>query len=150
MPENAKDHSLVTLVRNAIECYKNEGEHAVKKICSQFERVANLSQSQELVLEKTVQIVCEHYSITEQSIFSKSRCTPLPEARRMCYVLMKFTVNISESKIAKYFNGRDAASIFRAIKEFENLKDQIKSDRVFFATYSTLEKIITEFKNTKK
>ena len=63
--------------------------------------------------------VCAHYKIKEIDLLSKSRSQPLPEARFVCFFMMRKFLQYPYDRIGSYFK-RDHATVIWGVRQVES------------------------------
>lgn len=66
-------------------------------------------------------LVVEHFEISEQQIFSKSRLQKVARARQVAMYLARQATEKSLPEIGKYFGGKDHTTVMHAIRRVEEL-----------------------------
>ena len=87
---------------------------------------------------KIIDLILNEYSLTVETIKSKSRVKPLPEARFICYELIKYNTELSLKSIGKIFSGRDHSTIINGLKAVSDWKHTDVEFRQKFLYLETL------------
>jgi len=86
-------------------------------------------------------MVCWQMQISEYDILSKSRSTPLPDARSIAMTLIYKYADVYKSDIAKTF-GKDHSTVIFALNKCQDLLD---TDKKFKENYLAIEKRVQNF-----
>lgn len=94
-----------------------------------------------ITIDEILEKVCNHYSVSVESINTKSRKREVVQVRQISMYFAKTLLDISTSKIGQRIGNRDHATVLHAIKI---VKDQMDVDKQF---RSEMEEIEAEIKH---
>ncbi|MCQ2083121.1 MAG: chromosomal replication initiator protein DnaA [Bacteroidaceae bacterium] len=89
-----------------------------------------------ITIDDIISKVCEYYSVSPESIQSKSRKHEIVQARQISMFLANKYLDYSTSKIGAYIGKRDHATVLHA---FGMVRDQIQIDKNFKADIENIE-----------
>lgn len=89
-----------------------------------------------ITIDDIINKVCEYYSVSPDSIQSKSRKHEIVQARQISMYLAKEYLDYSTSKIGAYIGKRDHATVLHA---FGMVRDQMQIDKNFKADIDNIE-----------
>ena len=93
-----------------------------------------------LTIDDILEIVCQHYNVTPQNVFSKSRKRDYVLARQISmYLAQKFT-KMPTARIGQLIGGRDHSTVIHSCSAIEQ---RLKVDKAFSEELSSIE---TSFK----
>lgn len=100
------------------------------------------AEPQRILLDRTMRVVCAHYSVTRREINSQRRTEDVVRPRQVAMYLAKALTPLSYPDIGRRLGGRDHTTILHAVKKIEKL---IKSDRYLYAEIEYLKtRILTD------
>jgi chromosomal replication initiator protein len=89
-----------------------------------------------LTIDDILEAVCQHYDVTPQNVFSKSRKRDYVQARQMSmYLAQKFT-KMPTSRIGQLIGGRDHSTVIHSCSAVEQ---RLKVDKAFADEVSSIE-----------
>lgn len=89
-----------------------------------------------ITIDDIINKVCEYYSVSPESVQSKSRKHEIVQARQISMFLANKYLDFSTSKIGAYIGKRDHATVLHA---FGIVRDQIQIDKNFKADIENIE-----------
>lgn len=81
---------------------------------------------------RVIKIVSELSNVSVDDILSKSRLTPIVEARRVAMVLLRDNLKLKYVQAGSYFN-KDHATVINAVKKHKDFMDVDKNYREYFS-----------------
>ena len=93
----------------------------------------------ELSPEKIREVVCDYFSVSEDSVASKSRVRAVANARHIAMYLSKQMTKKSLSEIGRAVGGRDHATVLHSCSVVNDLMD---TDKEFKNHVEEIEKIL--------
>ena len=89
-----------------------------------------------LTIDDILDKVCQHYNVSQQNVFSKSRKRDYVLARQISmYLAQKFT-NMPTSRIGHLIGGRDHSTVIHSCTAVEQ---RLKVDRAFMEEINSIE-----------
>lgn len=99
--------------------------------------------AEDLMLGVVASAVCDSYRIRQHELISDSRQHPLPDARALCYLLIKsHHPKMPLKKIGQYFGGRDHSTISTALA---TVKDLLETEKALQKTFKQLSLKISTY-----
>ena len=89
-----------------------------------------------LTIDDILETVCQHFNVTPQNVFSKSRKRDYVQARQISmYLAQKFT-KMPTSRIGQLIGGRDHSTVIHSCTAIEQ---RLKVDKGFVAELNSIE-----------
>lgn len=89
-----------------------------------------------LTIDDILESVCQHYNVSQQNVFSKSRKHDFVQARQVSmYLAQKFT-KMPTSRIGQLIGGRDHSTVLHSCTAVEQ---RLKTDKAFSDEISSIE-----------
>ncbi len=89
-----------------------------------------------LTIDDILEVVCQHYNVTPQNVFSKSRKRDFVQARQVSmYLAQKFT-KMPTSRIGQLIGGRDHSTVIHSCSTIEQ---RLKIDKSFVDELGSIE-----------
>ena len=90
-----------------------------------------------LTIDDILERVCQHYGVTQQHVYSKSRKRELVQVRQVSmYLAQKFT-KMPASRIGQLIGGRDHSTVLHSCQAVER---RLKVDKAFVDELSSIER----------
>jgi len=89
-----------------------------------------------LTVEDILEKVCQHYNVTQQQVFGKSRRRDYVQARQLSMYLAQKYIHIPAARIGQIFGGRDHSTVLHSCSAIEK---RLKIDQAFAAELSSIE-----------
>lgn len=89
--------------------------------------------------KELIELVCNHFGVTEQQIKSRVRHSDIVIARQMTAYLLQYYTTLTTGRCGKIIN-RDHATILHSIKVINNIKE-IKDNKEILEKITTVENI---------
>lgn len=136
---NILEHALISITDLLALCKAAHIEHpAIDKA------TILITKSPKFILIFILELVKNHYDVTQEQLVSESKNTPVVQCRRAYFCLARTQTSISLSEIGKLVE-RDHSTVHYSLKkmdEFEEVNDKE------WSTYKTIrDKYEKEFKN---
>ena len=93
----------------------------------------------ELSLEKIKEVVCGYFSVSEDSVASKSRVRDVANARHIAMYLSKQMTKKSLSEIGRVIGGRDHATVLHSCSV---VNDLMETDKDFRSHVEEIERLL--------
>lgn len=106
--------------------------HLAERVIKRAVKVDNRPLTVDDILEK----VCQHYGVTQQNVFSKSRKREFVQARQVCMYLAQKYTKMPSARIGKLIGGRDHSTVIHSCSAIEQ---RLKLDKAFHAELSSIE-----------
>jgi len=103
----------------------------LQKVLSRIKEI-NLDQKDNFereLCDKIITICANHYLIDKNDVLTSKKRGNVSIARKMCFVLMKKNLNISDSSIGEYVGGRSKQFVNNELKTIILDKDKVKTIR---------------------
>ena len=106
----------------------------------------NCDNTQKRELEiKILVYTSEEFGITTDNILYSPKRGDVVAARKLCFVIFKEQLGMSEYAIAKYFNRSDPI-VNRAVHEFEKYEGKVKEEKKILAAYRNIVEKLEKYK----
>ncbi len=89
-----------------------------------------------LTIDDILEKVCQHYNVTQQSVFSKSRKRDLVQVRQVSMYLAQKYTKMPASRIGQLIGGRDHSTVLHSCAAIEQ---RLKIDRKFSDELGSIE-----------
>ncbi len=89
-----------------------------------------------LTVDDIVEKVCDHYGVSQQQVFSRSRKRDLVLVRQVSMYLAQKYTKMPASRIGQLIGGRDHSTVLHSCNTVEQ---RLKIDKVFLAEISSIE-----------
>ena len=89
-----------------------------------------------LTIDDILDKVCNHYGVSQQSVFSKSRKRDFVQARQISMYLAQKHTKMPSSRIGQLIGGRDHSTVIHSCNAVEQ---RLKIDKAFVAELSSIE-----------
>jgi len=106
--------------------------HLAERIIKRAVKVDNKPLTIDDILEK----VCNHYNVTPQNVFSKSRKRDYVIVRQVSMYLAQKYTKMPASRIGQLIGGRDHSTVIHSCSTVEQ---RLKVDKAFNAELSSIE-----------
>lgn len=120
---------IALIFRQIYTVVRKYGVENVLKKLREIEAKADEPSDVELI-DIIINNVCKEFNVKRDTLFQKNKNARASEARRMCYVLIKTYLRLSNRQIAWFFNQHDK-SVWRAIMEYQSMSTKIKWQKDF-------------------
>jgi chromosomal replication initiation ATPase DnaA len=133
------DKEIVLVVKNIAKAVK---KHGVKKVIAALDKLDNQKTFEEVDKNLTLFIIDEvsaKFQVNPKELSNKNIRGLKVQARSMCFVLIKKHLKMSHQSIVGLFGGSNHSIVSSALREFENLNCDIKSDRLYLDIYREIE-----------
>lgn len=118
----------------------------LQKVLSRIKEI-NLDQKDNIereLCDKIITICANHYLIDKNDVLTSKKRGNVSIARKMCFVLMKKNLNISDSSIGEYIGGRSKQFVNNELKTIKLDKEKLKTIREI-KFYDDFVKLNNEF-----
>ena len=106
--------------------------HLADRVIKRAVKVDNHPLTVDDILEK----VCQHFNVTQQNVFSKSRKREYVQARQVSMYLAQKYTKIPSARIGKLIGGRDHSTV---IHSCSTLEQRLKVDKSFVEEMNSIE-----------
>ena len=106
--------------------------HLAERVIKRAVKVDNHPLTIDDILEK----VCNHYGVSQQNVFSKSRKRDFVQVRQISMYLAQKYTKMPAGRIGQLIGGRDHSTVIHSCNTIEQ---RLKVDRAFFAELSSIE-----------
>ena len=89
-----------------------------------------------LTIDDILEKVCNHYNVSQQNVFSKSRKRDYVMVRQISMYLAQKYTKMPASRIGQLIGGRDHSTVIHSCSTVEQ---RLKVDKSFFAELSSIE-----------
>jgi len=89
-----------------------------------------------LTIDDILECVCEHYGVSQQSVFSKSRKRDLVQVRQVSMYLAQKYTKMPASRIGQLIGGRDHSTVLHSCAAIEQ---RMKVDKAFLEELRSIE-----------
>jgi chromosomal replication initiator protein len=89
-----------------------------------------------LTIDDILEKVCNHYGVSQQNVFSKSRKRDFVQVRQISMYLAQKYTKMPAGRIGQLIGGRDHSTVIHSCNTIEQ---RLKVDRAFFAEMSSIE-----------
>lgn len=127
-------------------------QKAIRKIGYEnlIKQILRVAENSDHPLRKELEVnilkyVSEEFNVTVEDILNSAKRGNEATARKITFILFKKQFDLSEYRIAKYFN-RSSVIINRAVHEFNKYDKKYKADRIILDKYNSIVKKINIFK----
>ena len=114
--------------------------HIDMHLCERVIKRAVKVDNHPLTIDDILEKVCQHYGVTQQNVFSKSRKREFVQARQVCMYLAQKYTKMPSARIGKLIGGRDHSTVIHSCTAIEQ---RLKVDKGFAGELSSIE---TSFK----
>ena len=128
-----------SLMAHSIVYNSNIDMHLAERVIKRAVKVDNHPLTIDDILEK----VCQHYGVTQQNVFSKSRKREYVQARQVSMYLAQKYTKMPSARIGKLIGGRDHSTVIHSCTTIEQ---RLKVDKTFLEELNSIE---TSFKLKK-
>ena len=123
---------LTSLMAYSIVYNSNIDMRLAERVIKRAVKVDNHPLTVDDILEK----VCEHYNVTQQSVFSKSRKRDLVQVRQVSMYLAQKYTKMPASRIGQLIGGRDHSTVLHSCATIEK---RMKVDKLFLEELRSIE-----------
>ena len=106
--------------------------HLADRVIKRAVKVDNHPLTVDDILEK----VCQHFNVTQQNVFSKSRKREYVQARQVSMYLAQKYTKIPSARIGKLIGGRDHSTVIHSCSTIEQ---RLKVDKSFVEEMNSIE-----------
>lgn len=106
--------------------------HLVERVIKRSVKVDNHPLTIDDILEK----VCNHYGVSQQNVFSKSRKREFVQVRQICMYLAQKHTKMPASRIGQLIGGRDHSTVLHSCSAIEQ---RLKVDKAFGEELNSIE-----------
>ena len=110
-------------------------EIAVKEL----QNIISPDKPREVTAELILEVVTEHFGITEEQIMSKSRSSDIAKPRQISMYLCKKLTDLPLDAIGQLLGGRDHSTVIHGVRK---ISEEIEADEAFRKTIETIKKKI--------
>ncbi len=121
-----------SLMAYSIVYNTNIDMHLAERIIKRAVKVDNHPLTIDDILEK----VCQHYGVTQQNVFSKSRKREFVQARQVSMYLAQKHTKMPSARIGKLIGGRDHSTVIHSCTAIEQ---RLKTDKAFIDEINSIE-----------
>ena len=93
-----------------------------------IKNVVNYEATKQVSVDTIVSTVCNHYGVTQQDLFSRTRKSNVVRARQVAMYLSKQMTELSTAKIGTLVGNKDHATVIHACK---TISGQLEIDKAF-------------------
>ena len=140
----SKVEDNISLFKHILRVCKSHKVINVDGILRQLD-IYGLTEYETELIEAVIYRVLALYDISRDQLLNSYKTRTCNEARKMCYVLIKTHLDMSEQKIALYFN-RNNRVVYRAIDDYKKMRSNIKWQREFIDKMKAVDKEISLLK----
>jgi len=123
---------LNSLMAYSIVYNSNIDMHLAERVIKRAVKVDNHPLTIDDILEK----VCQHYGVTQQCVFSKSRKRDYVQVRQVSMYLAQKYTKMPASRIGQLIGGRDHSTVLHSCSAIEK---RLKVDRAFVEEMGSIE-----------
>jgi chromosomal replication initiator protein len=123
---------LNSLMAHSIVYNSNIDLHLAERIIKRAVKIDNHPLTIDDILEK----VCQHYGVTQQNVFSKSRKRDYVQVRQVSMYLAQKYTKMPASRIGQLIGGRDHSTVLHSCSAVEQ---RLKTDRQFVDDINSIE-----------
>ena len=110
-------------------------EIAVKEL----QNIISPDKPREVTAQLILEVVTEHFGITEEQIMSKSRSSDVAKPRQISMYLCKKLTDLPLDAIGQLLGGRDHSTVIHGVRK---ISEEIEADEAFRKTIETIKKKI--------
>jgi len=121
-----------SLMAYSIVYNSNIDMHLAERIIKRAVKVDNHPLTIDDILEK----VCQHFGVTQQNVFSKSRKREFVQARQVSMYLAQKYTKMPSARIGKLIGGRDHSTVIHSCTAIEQ---RLKVDKAFLEEMNSIE-----------
>jgi len=129
------------IVHRGIQKY---GIRRITKLIEEIDLQENNSNFN-LIYDYIVEAVCSEYDITRDDLMHSTKRGEITIARKVCFVIIKQNLSISNERLAKNFGGRVRQVINNAMSDFKELDRESKADAPFLACYDKVNNQVVKY-----
>ena len=89
-----------------------------------------------LTIDDILEMVCQHFGVTQQNVFSKSRKREFVQARQVSMYLAQKYTKMPSARIGKLIGGRDHSTVIHSCATIEQ---RLKIDKAFVEEINSIE-----------
>jgi chromosomal replication initiator protein len=89
-----------------------------------------------LTIDDILEKVCNHYGVSQQNVFSRSRKRDYVVVRQISMYLAQKYTKMPASRIGQLIGGRDHSTV---IHSCDTIEKRLKVDKTFYAELSSIE-----------
>ena len=97
----------------------SEKEITLAIATEELQNYINPDKPREITLQLIVEIVCDHFQIPMDQMFSKARSSDIAKPRMIAMYLANSMTNASQNAIGAFLGGRDHSTVIHGIKKIE-------------------------------
>ena len=122
-----------SLMAYSIVYNSNIDMHLAERIIKRAVKVDNHPLTIDDILEK----VCQHFGVTQQNVFSKSRKREFVQVRQISMYLAQKYTKMPASRIGQLIGGRDHSTVLHSCSAVE---ERLKVDKAFLEELNSIER----------
>ena len=123
---------LNSLMAYSIVYNSNIDMHLAERIIKRSVKVDN----HPLTVDDILETVCQHYGVSQQSVFSKSRKREFVQVRQVAMYLAQKHTKMPASRIGQLIGGRDHSTVLHSCSTIEQ---RMKVDKAFLEDLNSIE-----------
>jgi len=123
---------LNSLMAYSIVYNSNIDMHLAERIIKRSVKVDN----HPLTIDDILETVCQHYGVSQQSVFSKSRKREFVQVRQVAMYLAQKHTKMPASRIGQLIGGRDHSTVLHSCSTIEQ---RLKVDKAFLEDMNSIE-----------
>ena len=123
---------LNSLMDYSIVYNSNIDMHLSERIIKRSVKVDN----HPLTIDDILETVCQHYGVSQQSVFSKSRKREFVQVRQVAMYLAQKHTKMPASRIGQLIGGRDHSTVLHSCSTIEQ---RLKVDKAFLEDMNSIE-----------
>ncbi|MDR2042273.1 MAG: chromosomal replication initiator protein DnaA [Tannerella sp.] len=125
--------TLVSLVAHSVTHNREIDITLARQVIKQ---IVSVKPAESLSIEKIRKVVCDHFHLAQELLYSPSRKREIVLARQIVMYLAKEYLHMSFSQIGKAVGGKNHATVLYG---YNSIKDQMEIDKLFRSKMETLE-----------
>lgn len=141
------DEELVFVVKRLA---KAVSKHGVKKVVSVLDKINSeeaFVESHKALIKFIMRETSTEFQVNPEDMKRQNIRGIKVDARSMCFVLLKKHLDLSHNDIAGLFGSKNHSIVSNAIRKFNDLNYESKTDRKFLDVFRSLDKRVEEHKN---
>lgn len=141
------DEEIVFVVKRLARAVS---KHGVKRVVAVLDKLNSEEEFIELhksLIKFIIERTSREFQVPAEDLKRKNIRGIKVDARNMCFVLIKKHLDLKHEDVASMFGSKSHAVVSNAIKAFDNLSYDIKSDRMFIDIFRRVDKEVQERKD---
>jgi chromosomal replication initiation ATPase DnaA len=141
------DSEMVKVVKKMASAISKHGVTRVVGALNNLNEDDDGFKSERLLISFIIDECSKKFQVNPSDLSKKNIRGVTSDARSMCFVLIKKYLNYSHQDIAKRFNSNNHSMVSSALKRFDDLNYNVKTDRIFLDIFKDLDSLVSNKKD---